>query len=154
MEFYVYDDKSTNRCCTSLTEPVGEQNFKIENPKCKTIRVLAVDHCFLFDADGENCDAILYDNNHFCFVELKKITSKNPDTRKIRKRKARSQLMATIDLFSLPVGPTILANYQLEAYSCVGDTPTQPAILSQNQAAKRDFAKKQVQLFDGCEKQF
>jgi hypothetical protein len=42
----------------------------------------------------------------------------------------------------------------LEAYLGVGYRPTRPAMLSQGQAAQRDFAEKQVKLFAGCQKGF
>ena len=69
-EFYIYDEAITKRCRISSTEP-QEQTFKVTNPTCKKICVLAVDHCLLFDDHGKKCDAVLYDDQPICFIELK-----------------------------------------------------------------------------------
>ncbi|MCP4701971.1 MAG: hypothetical protein GY862_34695 [Gammaproteobacteria bacterium] len=153
--FHVYDDPTAGRCrIDTAMEIPEEQSFVVDNPDNKQIRLLAVDHCLLFDGEGKKCDCILYDDTYFCFIELKDVISDDHQKRRRARKDAKPQLLATIELLQDSLPASALADITQEAYLCVGRRPARPAIKSESQAAMRDFAAKGVSLYDGCRKAF
>lgn len=149
IRFYVYDDPDTDQICFTDQEPDEYQNFRIENPDNKPIRFLAVDHCLFFDDGPKKCDFILYDESVFCFIELKGVKKRK---RKNAKREAEEQILTTVELFQEKLES--FKGRILEAYLCVGYRTGRPSTLSRSQRAKRDFARINVKLYDGCRREF
>ena len=150
--FYVYDAPD-GRCRADTTMPTG-QSFVVDNPDGKAIRLLAVDHCMLFDGDGRRCDFALYDETCLSFVELKDVGGDDHQKRRAAKKVAKVQLIETITLFQNNLPSSAFSGITLEAYLCIGRRTARPATRSASQAARRDFAQKGVRLYDGCGKVF
>jgi hypothetical protein len=151
-EFQIYDSDEEQRCfiLTEETTSANGQFFKVINRNKENIRFLAVDKCLFFDNDKfKRCDCILYNQEYFCFVELKKVeTTRN---RNSAKKTARAQLYSTIKILTEKVH---FENLRLEAYLCVGYKPSNPATLASSQSAKVAFEDLNTKLYNGCQKRF
>lgn len=124
-EFKIVEDEISKR---SVICSVGEflelerddqnkktlQVFHIHNPQEKEISFLAVDSCLFTSSDEERCDFIVFDNQYFCFVELKRVKFKQESKKRL---KAAKQLESTITLFQDKLD---LINHIQEAYLAVG----------------------------------
>lgn len=109
--FWIEDPKEGGKCQVHVEEN-NQVDFKVINEDEKAIHFLAIDKCLLDDSDEEKCDFALFDDDVFCFIEIKE---SKPRTRKLRRKKALSQLETTITLFQSKLDFT---NYQLEANVC------------------------------------
>ena len=101
----------------------GNPTFTVLNPENKTIYLFALDNCFFTAADPKRCDCLVYDDDCFCFVELKLgVTSRRQ--RSERLRNARNQLGATITFFREQVAGEMpgLRGAKLEAYIAMRET--------------------------------
>jgi len=150
----------THKLFDILDDKVGEKayiinnngQFNVLNKNEKAISFLSVDDCLYNSADGKRCDCIIYNNEVFCFIELKHCKDINI---KRHRRKAKKQLIATIEFFT--------SNFQLpkklEAYICVTCVNNEENItmipLASNGAAQLEFEDEyNTQLFYECKKEF
>ncbi len=106
--FEILDHEEDKRCY--IIESNGQ--FRVINSNQKEIGFLAIDSCLFNSSDGSRADCIIFDNEFFCFIELKHCKKKNiPRNR----QKAKKQLIAIIELFQ----EKIKIKRKLEAYICV-----------------------------------
>jgi hypothetical protein len=151
-EFDIYDSGEEQRCFILSDESISSstQLFKVINPNNQNIRFLAVDKCLFFDGDKfKRCDALLYNEEYLCFLELKKVDATR--NRNSAKKTARAQLYSTIRIFQQKMD---FENRIIEAYLCVGYKATNPAILASSQSAKVAFEDLKARLYNGCQKRF
>lgn len=145
----IFDDEVAKRCFirNDDNQPV---HFTILNPSQKEIAFLAVDKCLFFDDDEwEKCDFVVFDDQTFCFVEIKQAKARR---RKSRRIKAIGQLKATIKVFLKEID---FETYSLEAHTCfIGKSiyPSRPArMASVVLEFEIDFKAK---LLEGNQKEF
>ncbi len=145
----VFDDEIEKRCFIRQGEnqPV---HFTILNPSKKEIAFLAIDKCVFFDEDDwAKCDFVVFDDQTFCFVEVKKAKASQ---RKKRRIKAIRQLKATVKLFTEQLD---FSSYELEAHVCLGGKtiyPSRPArMASEVLEFEIDF---HARLLEGNQKEF
>jgi len=93
-----------------IDENFGE--FEIINPKKNSLSFLKIDTCIFDSNDISRCDCAIYDENTFCFIELKCIKPKNFNK---KRREAEKQLETTIVQFQQE---DILQNKKKEAFVC------------------------------------
>lgn len=98
-KFHIYDHETKKRCYVQ-NDPNGVKHFTVENADGRSIHFLAVDKCLLTDAElTQRCDCAVFDEQTFCFVEIKTTSSDN-DRRKAKcRKKAFDQLKSTIVYF-------------------------------------------------------
>ena len=79
------------------------EGFQIDNPTQKEIHMIAVDHCLLTNRDRaiQKCDCVIFDEQFFCFVELKLNVRKNISD---NIKEAETQLGETIQFFERSLG--------------------------------------------------
>lgn len=87
--------------------------FEVINNIEDPINFLKIDSCIYGSSDDTRCDCAIYNDDTFCFIELKCI--KTSAVTKNRK-KAETQLEATIIDFK---NEGVLQNKTLEAYACL-----------------------------------
>lgn len=112
-EFHIYDHDTEKRCYVH-TDPEGIKHFTVENMDGRPVHFLAIDKCMLADDElTQRCDCAIFDEQTFCFIEIK-TTSSNNDRRKAKcRKKAFDQLGATISYFKSRIGFSAI---QIEAY--------------------------------------
>lgn len=93
-----------------LVEKNGE--FEVLNNTKSPIHFLKIDSCISNSNDSKRCDCAIYNDDTFCFIELK--NSKRTNWKSHRKS-AEEQLEATILNFTYE---NITKNKVLEAYMC------------------------------------
>lgn len=148
--FEIYDCKAEDTSCTTGRCYIKESgDFLVLNPNEQEISFLAVDKCIFLDDDAtQRCDAIIYNNDTICFIEIKDCKSKN---RSARKKDAKKQLKTTIELFENKIN----IEKNREAYLCVGTSQTRPSKLASGMDAFVEFEEDlNTMLFDGCQKSF
>ncbi len=106
--FYIQD--GVNQKPAFIVEENGE--FEVINNTDNSIEFLQIDACLFNSNDTTRCDCAVYDNNTFCFIELKCI---KPSAFSKNRKKAEEQLEATIKYFN---DENITQNKTLEAYVC------------------------------------
>jgi len=146
--FEILDDEEEKKCC--ILEDKGQ--FKVVNRQKREIDFIAVDSCLFNSSDGSRSDCIVYDEEVFCFIELKHCKNKNiPRNR----QKAKKQLMATIEFFTNKME---IAK-KLEAYICVTCSSNSEKITmtprANNEEAQLEFEEfYNTELFYKCQKEF
>ncbi|MEA1917779.1 MAG: hypothetical protein U9N42_09705 [Campylobacterota bacterium] len=148
--FEIYDCKTEDASFTIGRCYIKESgDFQVLNPNKQEISFLAVDKCIFFDEDDtKRCDAIVYNNDTICFIEIKDCKPKN---RSSRKKDAKEQLRTTIKLFENKIN----IEKNREAYMCVGTSQTRPSKLASGMDAVLEFEEDvNSVLFDGCKKNF
>jgi len=93
-----------------IVEKNGE--FEVINRTDNAIKFLKIDSCIYSSDDTSRCDCAVYNNNIFCFIELKCIKPKNFSK---KRKEAEEQLKATIIDFQ---NKEVIKNKNLEAYVC------------------------------------
>ncbi len=134
-------------------------SFKISNPNLKSVRFIAIDHCFITDATGytgKRNDCVIFDDIDFCFIELKlNVTSHK--TRRERTKEAMEQLEAGIDYFKANFHKSsknfMSLGFNYEAY-IVFPTPVYPKIMASGTNRQAKFAKLGVKLIEDNKKTF
>ena len=126
---YIDDSKILGKCIWIEKIEDETKYLKITNPTKKIIVLFAIDGCFYGRSQPpKHCDCIIFDDNTFCFAELKlDYKSRNPHENTIKKtrNKAINQLLSTFKIFRDAFSNNFLG-FSLEAYIC---TPTHyPAI--------------------------
>jgi hypothetical protein len=106
--FFIEDIKDKEPAEIKYTD--GE--FEVINHTNSPINFLKIDSCVYSSSDTTRSDCAVYNDNTFCFIELKCIKPKN-FTKK--RKEAEEQLEATIRDFQ---DKEIVKNKNLEAYVC------------------------------------
>lgn len=114
-QLQIRDHDEDNKPCVFEAKVTEDENvFSIDNPTTKELCFIAVDQCLLFNDSPKRCDCILFDDQTFCFIELKlSVTSRRQGA--ARAKEAREQLEHTIQYFLNNIDH-ILKGYLLEAY--------------------------------------
>ena len=106
--FFIEDIKDKEPAEIKYTD--GE--FEVINHTNSPIDFLKIDSCIYSSGDTTRSDCAVYDNDTFCFIELKCIKPKNFAK---KRREAEDQLEATIRDFK---DKEIIKGKNLEAYVC------------------------------------
>jgi hypothetical protein len=146
--FEILDHADDKRCY--ILEKDGQ--FKVINPYQKEISFIAIDECLFRSSDGSRADCAIYDEEVFCFIELKDCKNKNISA---NRRKAKEQLIATIEFFRKKID----IKQKLEAYICITCSTNKEKITmtprASNSEAELEFEEfLDTQLFYRCEKLF
>lgn len=150
-KFWINDPNDDQTKCELTIEENPNNHFEIENPTEKEIYFLAIDKCIFQDSDEhQKCDFAVFDNNCFCWVEIK--TGKLRSRRKDRKT-AIEQLRTTIGIFKEQLS---FEDLNLEATICFYSTQkTYPQSNAQNLAERKRFLDEfQTRLMEGNKKVF
>lgn len=161
-EFHIYDHE-TGRRCYLQHDPDGVKHFTVKNTVGYPVHFLAIDKCLLTDSElTQRCDCAVFDEQMFCFIEIKTTSSDND--RRIAKcrKKATDQLQATISYFRDKIG---FETVQVEAYitlvtesSLEGDQipepRSKPRVRANLTAKITEFDEMGVSLFYSNEKHF
>ena len=107
--FFIQD--GSNQKPAFIVKEKGE--FEVINHTSDSINFLKTDSCISDSNDTKRCDCAVFNNDTFCFIELKCIRASKFTT---NRKKAETQLEATIDNFK---DEDILSNKNLEAYVCL-----------------------------------
>ena len=150
-EFYIIDDIQTNS--TKIINENGQ--FKIINNTNKNLSFLKIDNCVGFDEDTQKCDCAIFNDDVFCFIELKTMTSDKQNLKTKRRKKAEEQLKYTIISFK---DEELIQNKTLEAYvsiTCFKNENLIPVPLTPNQDKILEFKEDfNVKLQYSCKKEF
>lgn len=146
--FEIFDHEEDKKCY--IVEENGQ--FKVNNLQQKEISFIAVDECLFTSSDGSRADCIIFDDEVFCFIELKHCKNKNISR---NRQKAKHQLMATIEFFKEKID----IEQKLEAYICVTCSTNEEKITmtprAKNEEAQLEFEEfLDTQLFYKCDKKF
>ena len=106
--FFILDGE--NQEPSYIDEIDGE--FEVINNTNNPINFLQIDSCILNSSDDTRCDCAIYNDDTFCFIELKCIKPKNFQK---KRKQAEEQLKVTIENF---IQTDIVKNKTLEAFSC------------------------------------
>jgi len=155
--FYICEGLHDNEKSFIMADET-EKGFKVINVKQKTIYHLPTDHCFLEHLatyQGKRSDCIIFDDTHFCFVELKlDVTSHRKAADEAGE--ARDQLGAVIEYFkkSFQTASKDFLGYNLEAFVVMQQKiyPRHRARLVPLQKRFKDMYG--VELFEKSEKAF
>ncbi len=148
-EFYVAE-KEDKRCYIIYNPYPDYPNFSVLNPLGKEITMVAVDNCIYCSNDSERCDFVIYDDDVFCFVELKRAF--DPKLIVEKRDKAINQLIETITAFNYIID---YGGRRVEAYPCVGYNKCVPQCSASNLAHIKLFEDRfQVDLCDGNQREF
>lgn len=130
----VEPDRNTP-CILQKDESKG---FCIENPNGKEIYMLAVDQCFFTNRDAmKRCDALVFDEQVFCFVELKLGVKRNLAD---EVKEAVQKLAETIQFFTNALLTQAHVNRNLwEAYVVTARKPF-PQLRASFQSRQEKFA--------------
>ena len=143
-EFWIYDCDEENRCYMKSEE----SQFQVINNTKNDIFFLAIDKCIFFDDDEfEKCDCAVFNEKTFCFIEIKK---SKKSRKKANRKKAKSQLKTTIEIFQ----GKIQFDLKLEAYLCIGMSPTRPSRSAASNDMILEFEDIDTKLLEGCQKEF
>ena len=146
--FEIFDHEEDKKCI--ILETNGQ--FKVSNLNQKEIGFIAVDECLFDSSDGTRADCIIFDEEVFCFIELKHCKNKNISR---NRQKAKSQLMATVEFFKEKIN----IEQKLKAYICVTCFTDEERITmtpsANNEEAQLEFEEfLDTELFYKCDKEF
>lgn len=146
--FWISENTITNK--SFIVEHVTkledrETMLNINNPHSKDINLLCVDACLFSSSDSKRCDCAVFDDDKFCYCELK-LEVQNIGTASKNLQKARLQLSSTISSFESKIDFTQFS--KLEAYVVLRRKfyPNRPARLSELKIAFWD--KHKVEYFE------
>jgi hypothetical protein len=149
--FFIQDDVKNQPAF--IKELDGQ--FEVYNPTQKEINFLKIDDCLEFDKNSQKCDCAVFDDDTFCFIELKTMTSDKTSTKNKRRKIAQNQLKYTIKNFK---DNEIVKNKTLEAYvsiTCMQDDRLVKIPNIQNQDTILEFEEEyKTALFYECKKEF
>ena len=128
--FYVYDCNVSNRSVVQNTP----FHFEVLNPSNKDIHFVAIDNCTIPSNYFRKCDFAVFDDNTFCFVEIKNV---DLGQRYNARQKAKEQLGETIKLFKERID---MNHLKIEAIICLKAAKIFPAFPSRSQSASIEFA--------------
>ena len=146
-KFEIIDDKENEKCY--IVAENGQ--FKVINQKEKTVGFVAIDDCLFDSSDSSRADCFIFDDKIVSFIELKNCKNKNI---KKNRKKAKSQLVKTIEFFS-----EIIKDKKLEAYICITCTKEDGTITMTPRASNIEVQLEfeelyNTQLFYECLKEY
>jgi hypothetical protein len=148
--FELFDNPVPPQRCFIRRNHEQESHFLVRNPSQKPIHFLAIDKCMLNDDAETHCDCALFDEQTFCFIEMKDAGKR---TRKEHRRKAYQQLKATILLFRNR--EVLLDTTTIEAIISFASKDSYPVrTSSSNDAALMFEMECNAKLMEGNEKIF
>jgi hypothetical protein len=95
-QFFIFDD-GINEVPVKLVAVSEDYHLTVNNNLQHEIYLVKTDKCLLAD-DTQKCDCILFDDKQLFLAELK---ASSTGTRGTKRRKAKEQLIATIQLFNI-----------------------------------------------------
>ncbi|MFT5619489.1 MAG: hypothetical protein ACI85I_002735 [Arenicella sp.] len=101
LHFFVEDISTTGTCALKTASSDSEKCFIVKNPNGKKICLLPIDgKDGIIKFEGSYCDAVLFSESHFSFLEMK-LNAISSEERAVRKNrnKAVKQLENTIAFF-------------------------------------------------------
>lgn len=150
-KFFILDDTENKPAYINYEKGQFMIIKKIDNE----ISFLKIDNCLKFENDDQKCDCAVFDNNTFCFIELKTMTSDKTPIKNKRRKKAESQLKNTINNFE---NNEIIKDKNLEAYvsiTCkVNDELTKVTNISNKEMQVEFLEEYKTKLYYKCEKEF
>lgn len=148
--FELFDSQVPPQRCYIKYNHDQEGHFLVKNGSRKTINFLAIDKCVFGDNAETHCDCALFDENVFCFIEIKDAGKR---TRKEHRRKAYQQLKSTILVFRLK--EVFSEETQVEAIISFVSKSSYPVRTSSSADAALMFELEcNAQLLEGNEKEF
>ena len=149
-EFHIYDHETEKRCYVQVNLE-GIKHFTVKNADKRSVHFLAIDKCLLMDDERtQRCDCAVFDDQTFCFIEIK--TTSSMTQRKKLRREAKNQLKAAINFFRNKVA---FDSIQIEAYvSLLTDLETRPLNRASLLEETEEFYEIDVTLFHDNIKQF
>jgi len=133
----------------------NDGQFEVINKTTKDINFLKVDDCLDFEVDTKKCDCIVFNEETFCFIELKTLQSEKTTIKTKRRKKAEEQLKVTINKFA---DEGLIQNRQREAYvslTCIKESTLTNIPNISNQEAISDFEMNlDTSLYYKCKKEF
>lgn len=149
-EFHIYDHETEKRCYIQIDQE-GTRHFTVKNTDGRSVHFLAIDKCLLTDDElTQRCDCAVFDDQTFCFIEIK--TTSSMTQRKELRRKAKNQLKAAIAFFRNKVA---FDSVQIEAYVCLlTGLETRPLNRASLLEETEEFDEIGVTLFHDNWKQF
>lgn len=149
-EFHIHDHETEKRCYIQV-DLEGVKHFTVRNTDSRSVHFLAIDKCLLMDDERrQRCDCAVFDNQTFCFIEIK--TTSSMTQRKKLRREAKNQLKAAIAFFRNKVA---FDSTQIEAYVCLlTDLETRPLNRASLVEETEEFDEIGVTLFHDNRKQF
>jgi len=149
--FFIQDEEGSSPALVKY----DDGQFGVINNTSDNISFLKIDDCIDFGKETKKCDCAIYNDNVFCFIELKTLKSKKGKTKKERRRTAEKQLKYTIDNFK---DETILQNKNKEAYisfTCNIDNKLTEIPNIGNADKKLEFKEDlNTRLYYSCKKEF
>jgi hypothetical protein len=149
-KFHIYDHETEKRCYVH-TETEGIKHFTVENMDGRPVHFLAIDKCMLADDKlTQRCDCAIFDEQTFCFIEIK--TTSSMTQRKKLRREAKNQLKAVIAYFR---ENNAFVPHSIEAYvSLLTDSQTRPLNRASLVEETEEFDEIGVTLFHDNRKRF
>lgn len=149
-QFELFDSQVPPQRCYIKHNDEQEGHFSVINDSRKTIHFLAIDKCVFGDDAETHCDCALFDENVFCFIEIKDAGKR---TRKEHRRKAYQQLKSTILVFRLR--EVFREETQVEAIISFVSKSSYPVRTSSSADAALMFELEcNAQLMEGNQKEF
>jgi len=139
-KIWIEDSEEANKILHHINLPNNlavTKTFQVENPKEKTIVILAVDQGGIAGNSQHSCDAAFFDDTCFCLAEFK-YNAKSRKNKNKRLQKAIEQLEASIQKFDVLQIKAL--DYQLEAY--IGKPPIYPKTTPRIQTKAIEFSQK------------
>jgi hypothetical protein len=109
-QFFIIDEEG--EVPVRIVSEKGRSHLSIQNEFGKEICLVKTDNCLLME-ETKVCDCILFDDKQLVLAELK---ASNSGTRPVKRKKAREQLIATIEL--LQSKGIDVKNYRTVALIC------------------------------------
>ncbi|MBB3840943.1 hypothetical protein FHS57_004964 [Runella defluvii] len=149
-QFELFDSQVPPQRCYIKHSDEQEGHFSVTNDSQKTIHFLAIDKCVFGDDAETHCDCALFDENVFCFIEIKDAGKR---TRKEHRRKAYQQLKSTILVFRFR--EVFREETQVEAIISFVSKSSYPVRTSSSADAALMFELEcNAQLMEGNQKEF
>jgi hypothetical protein len=148
--FELFDNPAHPQRCFIRRNPEQDRHFLVRNPFRKPIHFLAIDKCVLNDDADTHCDCALFDEQTFCFIEMKDAGVR---IRKSHRKTAYQQLKSTILLFR--DRDVFQKNTEIEAIISFASKSGYPARTSSSADAALMFEIEcNAKLLEGNEKEF
>lgn len=146
---FVDEVDGRSRFYSGDTQKLEYPFFTINNEEKKEIHLACVDSClYKKQGDIKRCDFAVFNDNLFCFVEVKRAL--DPNLLEVQKSNAANQLRVSINNFK--TRGIDFTGYKVQACICVGYTKNVPKVRTTNQSLAIEFEEDfGVELFEGNE---
>ena len=129
--------------------------FEVKNDTDNNISFMKIDSCLEFKENYQKCDCAIFNDDVFCFIELKTLESDKSTIKSKRRKKAENQLQYTIENFQ---DEDIIKNKKLEAYvslTCNRDDKLTEIPNISNKDKELEFIEDfKTRLYYKCKKEF